>query len=154
MKNILCTCLAVALGAGVVYALDAQAQAKPESLVKQRQAVMSLQSKYFYGRLRAMARGRIPYDAKVAAESAVFLDALSQMPWDGFTPNTVNVKSGALAEIYKEPAKFKEAQNRLRSEIVKLVAATKGGDEAAVKAQIGAVDKACDSCHESFAERQ
>jgi len=144
--------LALILGAG--YAALTMAQAKPESLVKQRQAVMSLQSKYFYGRLRAMARGRIPYDPKVAAQSAAFLDALSQMPWDGFTPNTAGVKSNALPEIYKEPAKFKEAQDRLRSEIGKLVAATKGGDEAAVKAQVGAVDKACDSCHERFADLQ
>jgi len=153
-KKLLYSSLALVLGVGAGYAVISIAQVKPETLVKQRQAVMTLQSKYFYGRLRAMARGRIPYDAKVAAQSAAFLDALSQMPWDGFNPSTANVKSAALPEIYKEPAKFKEAQDRLRGEIVNLVAAIKGGDKAAVKAQIGAVDKACDGCHERFADLQ
>ena len=124
-----------------------------EVLVKQRQAVMILHSKY-WGQLGGMMKGKAPYNAEIVARNAGFLDALSQMPWDGFTPNTAGVKSNALPEIYKEPAKFKEAQDRLRSEIGKLVAATKGGDEAAVKAQVGAVDKACDSCHERFADLQ
>ena len=144
--------LALALGAG--YTLNAFSQVKPETLVKQRQAVMTLQGKYFYGQLNRMAQGKIPYDANAAARNAGYLDALSQMPWDGFDPSTANVKSGALPEIYKDAAKFKEAQDRLRGEIGKLVATTKGGDEAAVKAQIGAVDKACGGCHESFREKR
>jgi cytochrome c556 len=141
---------AVAL-AGIM--VEAAAQVKPETLVKQRQAAMTLQGKYHYGVLMAMVRGRMPYDAKRVAQSAAYLDVLSQLPWDGFDPSTANVKSGALPAIYKEPAKFKEAQTRLRSEVEKLVATAKGGDEAAVKAQIQAVDKACGGCHESFRER-
>jgi len=31
---------------------------------------------------------------------------------------------------------------------------SKGGDEGAVKAQIGAVGKACGNCHENFREKQ
>ena len=51
-------CLAIALG--TAYTAGALAQAKPETLVKQRQAVMSLQGKYF-GPLAGMAQGKIPY---------------------------------------------------------------------------------------------
>lgn len=144
--------LFLALGAG--YSLTAFPQAKPETLVKQRQAAMTLQGKYFYGQLRPMAQGKIPYDANAAARNAAFLEALSKMPWDGFTPSTRDVKSGALPAVFTESAKYKAAQDRLQSEVAKLVAATKSGDEAAAKAQILAVDKTCGGCHETFRERQ
>lgn len=144
--------LALTLAAG--YALTAQAQVKPETLVKQRQAAMVLQGKYFYGQLRRMAQGRMPYDANVAARAAGFLDALSKMPWDGFDPSTRNEKSGALPAVFTETAKFKEARERMEGEVAKLAAVTKSGDEAAIKAQILTVNKACDNCHESFREKE
>ena len=144
--------LALVLGAG--YALIAVSQVRPDVLVKQRQAVMTLQNKYVSGQLRPMAQGKIPYDANVAARNAGYLDALSQMPWDGFAPSTKDVKSRALPAVFSDTAKFKEAQDRFRGEVGKLVAATKGGDEAAVKAQILAVSKACDTCHDNFREKQ
>lgn len=144
--------LALMLGAG--YSLPAYSQAKPETLVKQRQAVMILHGKYFYGHLRPIAQGKMPYDANRAAPAAGFLEALSRMPWDGFAPSTKDVKSGALPAVFSDTAKFKEAQDRYQSETTKLVSVIKNGDEAAVKAQIGAVSKACDGCHESFREKQ
>lgn len=152
MKKIISSSILVA----IVLALPpiAQAQVKPETLVKQRQAAMILQSKYFYGQLRAMAQGRIPYDATAAARAAGFLDALSRMPWDGFAPSTKNLKSDTLPAAFTDAAKFKEAQDRLQLETAKLAALTKSGDEAAVKAQIGAVNKACDSCHDDFREKR
>ena len=143
--------LALVLGAG--YSLTAFSQVRPETLVNQRQAVMILHGKYWYRQLRPTGQGKIPYDANLVARNVGFLDALSQMPWDGFDPRTRDVKSAALPAIWAEPAKFKDAQDRFRSEVGKLVAATKGGDEAAVKAQILAVNKACDGCHESFREK-
>jgi cytochrome c556 len=59
-----------------------------------------------------------------------------------------------LPAVYAEPAKFKEAADRLQSEVSKLVTVSKSGDEAAVKTQLGAVGKACGGCHESFREKQ
>ena len=140
--------LALALGAG--YSLTAFSQAKPESLVKQRQAVMTLHGKYFYGHLRPMAQGKIPYDAERAARAAGFIESLSRMPWDGFAPSTKDIKTRALPAAFTDTAKFKESQDRYQGETAKLLSIVKSGDEAAVKAQIVAVGKACDSCHESF----
>lgn len=131
----------------------AQAQVKPEVLVKQRQAAMTLQGKYF-GPLNAMAQGKVPYDANVVARNAGYLDALSKMPWDGFAPSTKDVKSGALPAAFTDAGKFKEAQDRLQSEVSKLVAIGKSGDEAAVKIQIGAVGKSCSGCHDNFREKK
>jgi cytochrome c556 len=143
--------LALALGAG--YALPAFSQAKPETLVKQRQAVMTLQGKYF-GPLGGMAQGKVPYNADVVKRNAAFLNALDKMAWDGFTPATQNVKSRALPAIYSNAAKFKEAAESFQAAVSKLASVTNGGDEAAVKEQIRAVGKICGSCHDDFrAER-
>ena len=150
-KTFLSASLALLLG--VSYSLTAYSQAKPETLVKQRQAAMTLQGKY-WGPLGGMAQGKVPYDAAVVARNAGYLDALSKMPWDGFNPSTKDVKSAALPVVYTDTAKFKEAQDHFQSEVSRLVAVSKGGDEAAVKAQLGAVGKACGSCHESFREKQ
>ena len=150
-KTLVATGLALALGAG--YSLGAFAQAKPEVLVKQRQAAMTLQGKY-YGPLAAMAQGKVPYNGEVVKRNAGYLSALDKMPWDGFSPETKGVKSAALPAIWNEPAKFKQAQERLQNEVSKLVQVSQSGDEAAVKQQIGATGKACGGCHESFREKQ
>jgi len=144
--------VALALGIAAGAAL---AQAKPEVLVKQRQAVMTLQGKYF-GPLAAMAQGKAPYNADVVRRNAGFLDNLSRMPWDGFDPSTkdVGVKTAALPAIWEQPDKFKEAGSRLENEVHKLYEVSQSGDEGAVKTQIGAVGKACGGCHESFRQKQ
>jgi len=143
--------VALALGAAAGAAL---AQAKPEQLVKQRQSVMTLQGKYF-GPMAAMAQGKAPYNADIVRRNAAFLDNLTRMPWDTFEPSTKDVKpSGALPAIWEQSAKFKEAASRLENEANKLYEVSRSGDEAAVKAQIGAVGKACGGCHESFRQKQ
>ena len=139
--------LALGLAAG-----GALAQQKPEVLVKQRQAVMTLQGKYF-GPLAAMAQGKAPYNAEVVKRNAGFLDNLSRMPWDGFDPSTKDVKSHAKPAVFTDSAGVKEAINRLETETHKLYETSQSGDEAAVKAQIGAVGKACGGCHEKFREK-
>ena len=144
------------LAAGLVLAVTsgaAIAQVKPEILVKQRQAAMTLQGKYF-GPLAGMAQGRVPYNAEVVQRNAGFLDNLSRMPWDGFDASTKDVKSAALAAVFTDTAKWREAGERLQNETAKLYAMSRGGDEAAVKAQIGAIGKACGACHETFRQKQ
>ena len=129
------------------------AQAKPETLVKQRQAVMTLQLKYFVP-LFGMAQGKVPYNQQAAQRNAGFLDNLSRMPWDGFEPSTKDVKSRALPAIWEQNDKFKAAAAKLENETAKLYQLTRSGDEAAVKAQIRAVNDACGSCHDDFRQKQ
>ena len=147
-KSLLAAGLAVALLSG-----EALAQAKPETLVKQRQSAMTLIGKY-WGPMAGMMQGKIPYDVKVIQRNAGFLDNLSRMPWDGFAESTKDVKSAALPAIWTDNAKFAEAADRLQNEASKLYAVSRSGDEAAVKAQLGAVGKACGGCHESFRQKQ
>lgn len=147
-KSLLAAGLAVAILSG-----EALAQAKPEQLVKQRQSAMTLIGKY-WGPMAGMMQGKIPYDVKVIQRNAGFLDNLSRMPWDGFAESTKDVKSNALPAIWSDSAKFAEAADRLQNEASKLYAVSRSGDEAAVKAQLGAVGKACGGCHESFRQKQ
>jgi len=60
----------------------------------------------------------------------------------------------SLPVIWSDSAKFAEAADRLQNEASKLYAVSRSGDEAAVKAQMGAVGKACGGCHESFRQKQ
>ncbi len=138
----------VVLVLGAVYMSIAFAEEKPEVLVKQRQAVMILQGKYF-GPLMAMAQGKIPYNAEIVARNSAYLSVLDKMPADGFTPSTKDVKSRALPAVFTDQAKFGKALERLQEAVAKLVK-VKSSDEAAAKAAIGEVGKACGSCHENF----
>ena len=150
MRRLLSVGIFLALGTAAFGAL---AQAKPDVLVKQRQAAMTLIGKYF-GPLGGMAQGRVPYNAQVVQRNSGYLDALVKMPWDGFDPSTKGEKTRALPAVFEYQAKFKEAGERLQSEVGKLAQVSKGGDENAVKAQIGAVGKTCAGCHDDFREKQ
>ena len=152
-KRLVLAGLTLALGVGV--AQTALAQVKPEIMVKQRQAAMTLQGKYF-GPLAGMAQGKIPFNADTVAMNAALLDALSRMPWDGFAPASkdATVKNAALPAVWSEPQKFQQAQENFHKAIAALVAVSRGGDEAAQKAAIGGVGKACGGCHQDFREKQ
>ena len=145
--------LVLAATAAAAVSVAAHAQVKPDVLVKQRQSAMALQGKYF-GPLAGMAQGKVPYNQQVVARNADYLQVLAKMPWDGFTENTKGEKSGALPAVFSDHAKFKQASERLESETAKLAQVSKSGDEAAVKAQIGAVGKACAGCHDDFREKR
>ena len=138
---------------GSAFVLDAVAQAKPEVLVKQRKAAMTLMGKYI-GPMGAMAQGKAPYNAQVVQRNAAYLETLSKMPWDGFDASTKGEKSAALPAIWDKAGEFKQAGERLENEAAKLAQVSKSGDEAAVKAQIGATAKTCGGCHEHFREKQ
>ena len=143
----------LALALCSAYSLTALSQVKPDTLVKQRQAAMTLQGKYF-GPMAGMAQGKVPYRADVVAFNASLLDALSRMPWDGFTDATKDVKSAALPAVWSDAAKFKQAQDNFQNAVQGLVKASKGSDEAATKAAIGAVGKQCGACHQDFRQKQ
>jgi cytochrome c556 len=145
--------LVFALTAGAAWSLPAYSQAKPDTLVKQRQSAMVLQGKYF-GPMNLMAQGKIPYNQQVVVRNAAFLDALSKMAWDGFSDNTKGEKSAALPAVYTDSGKFKQAAERFESEASKLAQVSRSGDEGAVKSQIQAVGKTCGACHEDFREKR
>ena len=131
-------------------ALPAQAQfAKPEDAIKYRKASFTVMSAHF-GRLGAMANGRVPYDAKAAAENAEVVSALAKLPWTAFGDGTDKGETRAKPEIWKETAKFKEASDKMVAEMGKLNTAAKAGNLDALKAAFGPAAASCKACHDNF----
>jgi cytochrome c556 len=143
----------IVVAVGVGFAAGVLAQAKPETLVQQRVSAMRLQGKYLYP-LVAMAQGRVPYDGAIVSRNAGYLDVLIRMPWDGFDPSTKDVKSNALPDVYADPAKFKTAIDQMYAEMSKFQATVKTGNEANIKTAILDLNKVCNSCHDTFRQKQ
>ena len=130
--------------------MPAQAQfAKPEDAIKYRKASFTVMAAHF-GRLGAMANGRVPYDAKAAAYNADVVATLSKLPWAAFGEGTDKGDTRAKPEIWKEAAKYKEAADKMQAEIVKLNTAAKAGNIDALKAAFGPTAASCKACHDNF----
>ncbi len=130
--------------------LPAQAQfAKPEDAIKYRKASFTVMAAHF-GRLGAMANGRVPYDAKAAADNADVVSSLSKLPWAAFGEGTDKGDTRAKPEIWKEAAKYKEASDKMQAEIVKLNTAAKAGNIDALKVAFGTAAASCKACHDNF----
>ncbi len=133
-------------------ALPAGAQTNPNQLISQRKGAMNLQAKYA-GPLFAMARGAIPFDARIAQRNADYLVTVSQMPWDDFQPSTTgNPNTRAKEELFTNPDKFKQLAETLQSDARKLAVAARSGDTGMFKASAQALGRTCNSCHENFAK--
>jgi cytochrome c556 len=141
--------LALALAATVALPAAAQQFAKPEDAVKYRKAAFTVMAGHF-GTLGAMANGRAPFDAKVAAESAQVVETLAKLPWAGFGPGTDKGETRAKPEIWTQQAKFKEAGDKMQAEVTKLVAAAKTGNLDNLKAAFGPAGASCKACHDNF----
>jgi cytochrome c556 len=135
---------------GAAVTLPAAAQfAKPEDAIKYRKNALYVMSQHF-GRLGAMAQGRVPYDAKAAADNAAVLEVVSKLPWAAFGEGTDKGDTRAKPEIWKEAAKFKEATDKMHAEMGKLIVAAKSGKADDLKAALPAAAGSCKNCHDNF----
>lgn len=147
MKTIL-NLLAAAMA--LTLAVPAQTQfAKPDDAIKYRKASFTVMATHF-GRLGAMANGRLPYDAKVAADNAELVTTMSKLPWAAFGEGTDKGETRAKPEIWKESAKYKEAADKMQAEMAKLNMAAKAGNVEALKAAFGPAAASCKACHDNF----
>jgi cytochrome c556 len=135
----------------MLLALPVAAQfAKTEDAVQYRQSAMFIQSQHF-GRIAAMANGRVPFDAAAATANAELVATVSKLPWPAFASGTEGGK--AKPEIWKEQAKFKELSDKLQAETDKLLVAAKGGNLDAIKAQVAQTGDTCKTCHDTFRKK-
>jgi cytochrome c556 len=148
MKILACLAATVSL---LAFAAPASAQfAKPEDAIKYRQSALSVMGTHF-GRIGAMANGRIPFDAKAAADNADIVVSMSKLPWVAFGPDTdKGGNTKAKAEIWTEQAKFKENSEKLQAEAVKLSAAAKTGNLDTLKTAFAATADTCKTCHDAY----
>ena len=136
--------------AGATLSSPALAQfQKPEDAVKYRKAAFTVMGAHF-GRIGAMANGRAPFDAAVAADNAAVVEAMSKLPWAAFGEGTDKGDTRAKPAIWSEQAKFREGAEKMQVEVSKLTAATKTGNLDAVKTAFGAAGQTCKACHDAY----
>ncbi len=130
------------------FAVPALAQfARPEDAIKYRQNTMFVKSQHL-GRIGAMVNGRVPFDAKLAAENADIVAMMAGLLLSGYGAGTEGGK--AKPEIWKDQAKFKELADVGLAEAVKLAAVAKTGSPENLKTAFGAVAGTCKACHDAF----
>jgi cytochrome c556 len=149
MKQLLLATLLAATG--VLASLPAAAQfQKPEDAIKYRQSAFTVMGTHF-GRIAAMAQGRVPFDAKAAADNAAIVSDMAKLPFTAFAEGTdKGMPHRAKPEIWKDAAKFKAGAEKMQAEVAKLDAAAKGGNLDAIKAAVGAVGGSCKACHDDY----
>lgn len=149
-KKLVGACLALTMGAGAGYALNAMAQAKPEDVIKYRKAVMTVQA-WNMRPMAAMVKGQQPYDAQLFAWYAGVVQQTSHMLPDAFQAGSdKGAETKARPEIWSDAGKFKGQLDRFASDTAALVTAARAGNLEAVKGPFGAVAKNCGGCHEAF----
>ncbi len=137
--------------AAALASLPAAAQfQKPEDAIKYRQSVMTVMATHF-GRVGAMAQGKVPFDAKAAAANADLVLAMSRLPFTAFGDGTdKGLPTRARPEIWKDAARFRDSAEKMQAAVVKLDDAAKGGNLDQLKAAFGPVGSACKGCHDDF----
>lgn len=137
-------------GLALSLALPASAQfAKAEDAIKYRKSALFVMGQNF-GRVAAMAQGKVPFDAKVAADSATTAEFVSKLPWAGFGPGTDKGETRAKAEIWSDKARFDDLAGKMQAEMAKLAVTAKSGDLDAIKTAVNATGGACKACHDDF----
>jgi cytochrome c556 len=129
------------------------------SQINARQSVMTLYG-YNLGLLGAMAKGTMPYDAKIAKEAAQNLLSVSQMKnstmWpagsDLDAPGLAN-KTAAKANMWSSFPEVGEKHQTLSKNLTNMSLVAGDGVEA-IRANIGSVGKACKACHEEFRQEE
>ena len=148
MKRLL-VALVAALGA--MASLPAAAQfAKPEDAVKYRKAAFQVMATHF-GRIGAMAAGRVPFDAAAASANADVVSFASHLPYAGFVEGTGGTEKGSpKANVWTERAKFDDYAKKLQAATANLATVAKGGSLDQVKTAFGTAAAACKACHDDF----
>jgi cytochrome c556 len=142
--------LAMAAIASLATALPAAAQfAKPEDAIKYRKAAFTVMAAHF-GRVAAMANGRMPFDAKAVANNAEIANMMAALPYAGFVDGTDKGDTKAKPEIWSQRDKFDAAANKMQEAMAKLNAAAKTGDQGTIRTAAGAVGQACKGCHDDY----
>ena len=137
-------------GVAAAFVLPASAQfAKPEDAIKYRKNALFVMQQNF-GRVAGMAAGKVPFDAKIAADSAAVAEFVGKLPWAGFGPGTDLGDTKAKPEIWTNKAKFDDIAKKMEAEMAKLSAAAKTGNLENIKVAANAVGGTCKSCHDDF----
>ena len=151
-KNILLALVSFnAIVATTTMAEPARSLDQAKYATETRQAVFKLLGSNM-GPLGAMAKGKIPVDAKRVEKNAVRINQLSLMIADYTRIDTTkfDVKTEALDIIWADMEHFIRDVDKLTLASTGLITAAQTKDAALIKKAIGAVGKTCGGCHDDF----
>ena len=145
---------AALLAAAAAVSLPAAAQfAKAEDAINYRQSAFAVLGHHF-GRLGAMANGKMPYDAAVAAADGDVIAAVSALPFTGFVPGTEKGHGTKVRpQAWKELPKVKEMEQKMITEVGKVSVAAKSGNLDQLTAAVGPASQAGKACHDNYRAR-
>lgn len=145
------TRLLMAAVVGLATALPAAAQfQKPEDAVKYRKAAYTVMAAHF-GRIGAMAQGRVPFDGAAAAANAAIVAQMSTLPFAGFVEGTSGTEKGSpKGKVWTERGKFDAAARKMQDEVANLATVARANNLDQLKTAFGSAAAACKACHDDF----
>lgn len=154
MKRTLLSTLACAGLAAITLSASglAQAQAKPEQLIKWRQSAYQVIA-WNNGRIKASLDGTYNKDEVQKAANAIASLANSGLG-ALFAPGTEHGKgwkeTSAKPELWAAGSKVGEYANNFATEANELAKVAGSGDVALIKAQFGKLGRTCKACHDDY----
>lgn len=147
------TCLAVSALLVTVVATSALAQGQPspgEQALKYRKAVYQA-IVWNFGRMGAMAQGKVPYDAADFETRAARVAALTPMLAESYTPETRGIADSKVKpELWNNRADFDAKLQTLVDSSATLATVAKAGDFEKSKAAFFDTANSCKSCHDKY----
>jgi cytochrome c556 len=147
------TIISLGLAATVMAALPLTASAqfaKKEDAIKYRQSAFALMGNHM-GRIAAVTKGEVPFNAADVQKSAQLIATLSELPWAAFGPGTEGGK--AKPAIWKETDKVKAGADKFMKAAADLNTAAKSGNLEQIKKAFGATGQTCKACHDSYKDK-
>jgi cytochrome c556 len=141
-----------ALASAVFASPLAQAQQKPDDVIKFRKGLMQVQG-HSARPLGQMAKGEIPFDRDLVIRNAAMLELTGRMIVEGFPSGTekgASESTRARPEVWSDSAKFRQNADQFQQAAVKLTEAAKTGTLESMRPAFAAVAKQCSACHDGF----
>ena len=139
--------IVLGIAATLMVASFASAESAGEKAAKFREGNMAV-IEWNMGILGAMAKGVMPYDKQQAERAAQHILSASDLVKDGYIKDSYGKSDDKVKSIDAKRAEFDKYADKFVEEAKVLVAGA--GDEAKLKAQMGAVGKTCKTCHDQF----
>ncbi len=141
------TCIALTL-----LPLFAAAQdRRSDDYVEYRQAAFTAMGWHFK-KMGAMIQGRAPYDALEFKRRAEAVSALSQLPAEGFLPETQDTQLATRLkpEMWYQKERFDTYMQDLTTATAELAAQAGAEDKDDLRSVYGSAARQCKNCHDRF----
>jgi cytochrome c556 len=145
--------IAILAALALATAATAVAAMKPEIVIGYRQSAMTMIG-WNFGPMAAMAKGKIPFDAKEFAKHADRIAFLTPQVLEGFAKGSdTGADTAAKPDVWTHFDDFQSKLNDLIDASKALSDVAKTGDQARMTAQFKKLGDACKACHDKYKKK-